>query len=446
MKTTRIFTLPLLLASSAVLTACGGGSDSSDTGGTGGNNTVALSASVVQSTVCNTTVPASTAELIVYDNNWAIKSRHKADASGKINASIPKTDYVNISFVGTDGVGSARRIDINTFAQHPVGDLGVFRIAGASNQGCECQITDVSVTSVMSSLNSGAMISGHNTRKPVSQNYTNYNTVDYYDVEICRAVGDEWPTLYAATRDAEPNKAAGYLSGYNPTTPLTIFLDQSPTSYSANFDQAIESATILHNFGDAYLAHSELYPSSDIQLFDSIPGLTTFSLRGRETSYEYAGDVEIRLGRYQRNEVVPPYADTIDVTLPNAEGPSELARMIILWLNSDDDNYDLSTINDFETFSIGLSARLTDGSGYYQTFIGPKLGTIPNDPLPADYGVEALIEESDITIFASMLRYGDQQSYLQYLQSNIAASKLPISERQTGNRRQFNQISIEFNF
>ena len=119
---------------------------------------------------------------------------------------------------------------------------------------------------------------------------------------------------------------------------------------------------------------------------------------------------------------------------------------MMIWLNSDDDNYDLSTINDFETFSIGLSARLTDGSSYYQTFIGPKLGTIPNDPLPADYGVEALIEESDITIFASMLRYGDQQSYLQYLQSYIAASKLPISERQTGNRRQFNQISIEFNF
>ena len=137
MKTTRTFTLPLLLASSAVLTACGGGSDSSDTGGTGGNNTVALSASVVQSTVCNTTVPASTAELIVYDNNWAIKSRHKADASGKINASIPKTDYVNISFVGTDGVGSARRIDIDTYAQHPVGDLGVYTIPGASNQGCE---------------------------------------------------------------------------------------------------------------------------------------------------------------------------------------------------------------------------------------------------------------------------------------------------------------------
>ena len=63
--------------------------------------------------------------------------------------------------------------------------------------------------------------------------------------------------------------------------------------------------------------------------------------------------------------------------------------------------------------------------------------------MPADYGVEALIEDSDITIFASMLRYGDQQSYQQYLQSHIAASKLPISERQTGNRRQFNQIFID---
>ena len=444
MKTTRTFTLPLLLASSAVLTACGGGSDSSDTGGTGGNNTVALSASVVQSTVCNTTVPASTAELIVYDNNWAIKSRHKADASGKINASIPKTDYVNISFVGTDGVGSARRIDIDTYAQHPVGDLGVYTIPGASNQGCECQTTNITVTSTDRTLLRTPHLTGYNTNKPLDS-YNSYDgSVNFYNVELCRSLNSSsWPTLYSATNSSESFKAAGFLSGYDPASSLTLMLDQSPTTYSVNFDYAANSTSVMHHFGDDYFSNSEPGSSSSAEIFDNIPNLSAISFRSYEGRTDYYNDIRVNIGRSQRHSVAAPYTGTVDVTLPDQQGPEELLQATFAWLNSESDSYDFGGISDFETFSITLAANLTDGSSYYQSFYGPKQGSLPSEPLPADYGVEPLLNEDDVVIYVGMFRYGEQQTYQQYLTSKTAASKMPLSERILGNRSQFNQIFID---
>ena len=147
----------------------------------------------------------------------------------------------------------------------------------------------------------------------------------------------------------------------------------------------------------------------------------------------------------QRHSVAPPYSTTLNVDLPQADGPLQLMQGVMNWLNSASTSYDLSAVSDFETFSIGLLTTLVDGSIYTQTFYGPKRGTIPDNPLPDDYGVEALLDEENISIFASMYRYGEQQTYQQYLQSKTAASKMPSNERLLGNRSQFNSIFIDIN-
>lgn len=446
MKTTRTFTLPLIFASNVVLTACGGGSDSStnnNIGGTEGSNTVTLSASVVQQTVCNTTIPASTAELIVYDDNWAIKSRHKADASGKINASIPKSDYANISLIGTNGVGASRRVNIDTFTQHPVGDFGIYTIPGVSEQGCECQTTTVAVTSALGTIFFGAQLSGNNMNTPAYYNGVNSNVVQYENVEVCRIVNGEWPTLYAATHRSEGFKAAGYLSDYNPSGPLTIVLDQTPTTYSAIFDSDAISGSVTHHFTEAYISHSEVYPSSSIELFDNLPELHSMSFRAYQSRSDNYDNINVRVGRMQRHSVVSPYTSTVEVTLPTPNAPEQLLQTMLDWLNSDDTRYDLSSISDFETFTISLVATLNDGSDYQQNFYGPKRGSIPDSPLPIDYGVEPLLDETNISIYSSMLRYGDQQSYQQYLQSKTAASKQSSNDRLLGNRSKFNQIYVD---
>lgn len=448
MKTTRILTSPLLLLSSLVLTACGGGSSSGsddNTGGTGGGstNTVMLTASVVQSTVCNTKVPASSAELVIYDNNWAIKSRHKADANGNISATIPQSSTVNISLIGTSGTGASRRIAVDSFAQHPIGDLGVYTIPGTSIQGCECQLTDVFVTSEVGMLYYGAQISGINLNKPFDSATASSNGIQYSGIEICRAGNEQWPTLYASTHSFEDSQAVGYLSEYDPTGPLTIVLDKTPTSYSANFDPSSTSASVTHDFEDASISHHNIYISSDIQLFDNLPGLTAISLRALDSlTYSY-GTATVRVGRMQRHSVAPPYTNAIDVDLPHAEGPATLMQEMTRWLDSDDTHYDFSNISGFETFSISLTATLTDGSSYQQTFYGPKRGNIPDEVLPSDYGVDELLDEEGFSIYAGMLRYGDQQTYQQYLQNKTDASKLPLTERLLGNRSQFNQIYVD---
>tara|TARA_R100000687_G_scaffold41514_1_gene33983 strand:- start:460202 stop:461497 length:1296 start_codon:yes stop_codon:yes gene_type:complete len=430
-----------------MLTACGGSdSDTADnTGGTGNGDTVTLSASVVQPTVCNTTVAASTAELVVYDNNWAIKSRHKADSNGNISARIPKTELVNLSFIGTSGSGASRRISIDTFTQHPVGDIGVYTIPGVSNQGCECQTTTVAIISDVNTLTYGAQLSGHNVYTAAYYSGVSSNVVLFNNVEICRSTGGQWPVLYANTHRDEQFEAAGYLSEYNPADPLTLVLDQTPISYSANFDPSSTFSSVVHNFANAHISHSRVSPSANIQLFDDLPGLAAISLRANDSYTDYYDDVRVRVGRMQRHSVAPPYSTTLNVDLPQADGPLQLMQGVMNWLNSASTSYDLSAVSDFETFSIGLLTTLVDGSIYTQTFYGPKRGTIPDNPLPDDYGVEALLDEENISIFASMYRYGEQQTYQQYLQSKTAASKMPSNERLLGNRSQFNSIFIDIN-
>lgn len=458
MKTTRIITLPLLLLGSIALTACGGGSGSDtgsntgntggtgSTGGTGGtgsnNNTVTLSASVVQNTVCNTQVSASSAELVVYDNNWAIKSRHPVDANGNITATIPQASTVNISLIGTTGSGTSRQINVDSFSQHPVGDLGVYTVPGTTTQGCECQTTDISVMSELGRLYYGAQVSGLNQDKLYDSATANGNGITYFGVEVCRVAGEQWPTLYAATQPQEDFHAAGYLSDYDPTAPLTIVLEQSPTTYSVNFDPASSFTSVTHNFGEAYIGSRTTYISPDIQLYDNLPGLTAISLRASDSIIYHLDGLTVDAGRMQRYSLVPPYSSAVDVDLPNENSPATFMQGIINWLDSENTRYDFSNINGFETFSISLSATLTDGSRYQQNFFGPKRGDIPEEVLPSDYGVDDLLDEENFSIYASMLRYGDQQTYQQYLQSKTNASRMTTSERLLGDRSQFHQIFV----
>lgn len=448
MKTTWRIATPLLIAASGLLVACGGGSDSggsNNTGGTGNsgsNNTVTLSATVIQPTVCNTEVPATNAELVVYDNNWAIKSRHKPDVSGKINAVIPKTDFVNISLISTDGEGSSRYINVNSFTQHPVGNLGVFKASGVSEDGCECETTNLTVTAGQW-LQREPQLTGYNLNKAVDSYNTNFNSYEFNNVEICRVSGGNWPTLYAATHSGEIFRAAGYLSDYDPSDQLIIDLEYSPTTYSANFDPSASSSNVMHHFGDAYISYSTSGSLSDIALFDNFPDFNAVSLRVYSHSTHYYDNIEVRQGRMQRQTVATPYSSAVDMTLPNSEETEKLMQAVLNWFSSDSNNYDLSSINNFETFSATLTAILTDGSSYTQTFFGPKRGTIPENVLPTDYGVEPLLDEESVTFYFSMVRYGEQQSYQQYLQSTVAASPLSLTERLLGSRNQFNSIYVD---
>lgn len=449
MKTTWKLTTPLLVVVSGLLTACGGGSGGdSDNGagsGTGTTSTVSLTATVVQDTVCNTQVPASTAELVVYDNNWVIKSRHTPDASGKITATIPKTNTVNLSMITTDGKGSSRVIDVKTFAQHPIGDIGVFEIPGVSQQGCECQTTSVEVTTDLGTMYEVAQFSGNNVYNRAYMNGRGNNSVFFDNVEVCRETTGTWPTLYAATSSYEYFSAAGTLSDYDPSTPLLLVMDQSPTTYSANFDSDANYRSVMHTFGDSYISHGNTTIDGNVELFESLPNVDAYTFRAYNNRTDYYDSTEVRIGRMQRKSIAPPYNTTFNVTIPTEQEAEQLLQSMLTWLNSESNNYDLSSISNFETFSIGLYTTLSDGSRYNQVFFGPKRGTIPDDVLPADYGVEALLDENNISINFTIMRYGAQQSYQQYLASYIAASRMNSSERLLGNRSEYNAIYIDIN-
>lgn len=446
MKTTWKLTLPLILVSSMGLTACGGGSSSSDnntggTGGGGGTNTVTLTASVVQSTVCNTEVPASSAELVVYDDNWAIKSRHKADANGNISATIAQTNNVNISFIGTSGTGANRQLEVVTHAQHPIGDLGVYAIPGTATQGCECVVTDITMTSDLGNLDYNVQLAGANSHSLMSR--INPNTVAFDNVSICRETGSSWPTLYGASNSNYDGAFAGSLTGYNPNQPLMIVLDQSPTTRSAIVQQDSLYANITHQLPNGQLTTSMQSPYNEMPFFEQLADVEVVSLRGGEVRTEYVDGLTVRLGRSQRHSVALPFSETLEITLPSSDIQQQLFSMLQQLLESDGTDYDLTAVSDLDTFYLNVLFNLTDGSRYSQYFYGPKKASIPDEALPADYGVDALIDDSNLDLSVSMLGYDNQQSYQQYQASRVRASKQPLNQRLIDDRSKFSQVYIQ---
>lgn len=439
MKTTGRFAI---LTVASLLVACGGSSGNGTNGSnSGGSGTVNLSATIVQNTVCGTEVSATTAELVVYDADWNIRSRHTPDPTGRITATVPSSNAVNISFIGIDGAGSDRYIDVVTYAEHPVGDLGVYVVPGNATQGCECVQTDIIVSSELGSLDYNIQLAGYN-GSGFKMNRLDSNTLLYNDVNVCRETGGDWPTLYAAANN-DFSAVAGSLTNYDPNQQLTIVVDQSPNMWSALVDQQASSVSAVHHLPNDQLIVGLQQPYLEMPLFEQFSDVEVVSLRGSETSIQYVDDLSIRLGRSQRHSSTLPLNEMLEITLPDSSAQQHLLAMLQKMLETEETNYDLTAVTDFDTLYLDIFTFLSDGSFYNQSFYGPGKGTLPKEALPADYGVDTLLDSSKLDLLLAMVRYGSQQSYQQFQASRVSASKNPLNQSLIGDRSQYNQVYVQ---
>ena len=88
--------------------------------------------------------------------------------------------------------------------------------------------------------------------------------------------------------------------------------------------------------------------------------------------------------------------------------------------------------------------RLNDGTRFFQSFISPLQGFYPDEIVPADYGIENKFDDNiSSTIAASVIRYGDDESYQQYLLNQVERSGLPFASRMTGKWSKYSTVSLQ---
>lgn len=433
----------------ALLTACGGGSDSAEGNSTGNLPLVNLTADVVQKTVCGTTVASSNAELLIHDSNWQVLSRHRADANGKISASIRSTTNVNLSFI-TYSTGDNAEIDVISYAQHPIGDLGLITVPGQSPQGCECREIDVSVQSLNNTLSPYFVrLIGHSGTTEFPKSIGN-NEVLFEGVNICRAINGNWPVLIATSSSSviqETNKSAGALQQYtNDSDFETIILEDhySTLPVITNSTDIYIGETHFTDAENSYFSHPMQLGRNEVYIFNELEAAKAIAVRGLRVSDDYIENIRVTHSESQRVRYPLPYNDEFQLDIPSSDSRQALQDFFVYSLSSESTQYDLGNVQGFNTFYLDMFIRLTDGTRYQQSFFGPLQGSYPDDIVPADYNIDSrLSEDAGVGIIASLVRYGDAQSYQQYLAGQVKRSRLPFTERVIGEWSKYSTVSLE---
>ncbi|MCF4010888.1 hypothetical protein [Rheinheimera sp. UJ63] len=436
------------LITGCLLSACGGGSSSSPdvpsgNGNGSGNSTLTFQANVIQETMCGTTSSSSNAELLVHDQNWKVLSRHKADATGKISASITGASNANISLI-TFSTGSNAEFVVSSYAQHPVVNLGTILIPGKTQQGCECQSTNVRVTSSVGTLNTSSVqltgFSSPEQRKTLLSN----NEVMFEQVGLCRATNGSWPLLTAFANNGTPDAIAGSIRQYNVNNDVELLLNQSAAALPISINSSNASLLEIHYTETGASTARSRSNSNEAYVFNQLDGVTFVTLRASQSQFDVVDGGNVFRTSSQRQNLNTPLSGSVILNIPNTDAMSALENFLFRDLQSNNNSYNLGSIQGFNTFYLYAQTTLTDGTRFFQSFIGPLQGFYPDEIVPADYGIENKLDDNiSSTIAASVIRYGDDESYQQYLLNQVERSALPFASRMTGKWSKYSTVSLQ---
>lgn len=438
--------LVTLIGSTLLFTACGGGGGSNDSGGAGGggtgggSNTVTLSADIVQETLCLTEIPATHAELVVYDDNWAIKSRHKPDAQGKITATIPTTQFVNIALITQAETSTGTRTYIQSRAQHPVGDLGKFYAAGTSASNCECTTKDIQASSIQMMTSSRITLIGATDRVPFQQTST-YSGV-FRDAQICRTPGGSWPAL-TVLNSQSTELAAGSLNNYDINTELEIQLDKFATYYPINVDTNFNNLRITHEIEANMLSTTFAPGSIEAPVITELDTLTRTHLSGTYFYQVTENNQSVNVFAGHRKAVNFAQSDTPSLPMPDMSPLEGLAAAFDNFISSDSTSYSIPNANQYAMFSIRADISLMDGSEYTEVFYGPMQGKYPENALPEDYNMEDKLETaSDIYLELTLTKYASETNYQSALKGIVKKSRVDDADIFGGEWSDYSYVSI----
>lgn len=424
-----------LAASAILLSACGGSSDSSS-----GPTTSEVKLEVVQNTYCGGVVPATNAELVIYDNNWQITHRFKPDSSGKIAGTIPPASHANVSFIEQTSDENGRRVAVNSFASYPMGDLGRYTVSTEVQGDCECAQTDINVNLPASS--SWQTIEVIGAAAEVEHTYSNRATIE--NVRICRVPTSPWPELIIKTRHSY-NADLYYtlLSDYNPADTISVDLIDQAEYRSVNISPFYQQAYLWQTFSGGrsfdFLADFSQYPS--LVNISSLEGI--FLMASTEREVEIDG-ISVKQSVWVRKKVDPASNQTPELAMVDSNPATSLADVFVSLAQDDNYHYKVHNPGSYSIFAADMWSILSDGTIYEESFTGPLEGRVPEQALPSDYGLDQFIENVDqFTAYVSLLSYPQLSNYGAFAEANIERSKLTENEFLDGKWSEYWSLTLE---
>lgn len=369
-----------------LLTGCGGGSDSTPIEQTKPDIPkpviTPLKIKVQQARSCGGIVPSANSELLIYNNDWQIISRHQAKTDGSFQL-VPTTSIVNFSVINKGDHNDAQEVNVHAFSQVESSDFGTLTL-GSTAEGCECQQITANVSQVSSSrirqvqLQYDARISGN------SSGLSN----DQASFELCRHRNNSWPVLTFSALDAQGEWFYQQIDNYQVDQLLPVNFSQSarfPISYQTNIPAEGVSS---HYFTKHGVFQAIQYDRSQLLAIEGLKDVNFVSHRANNYGYlAIENTTEVTYYTSHRIDRRSDYFAPLSFKLPPTADAKALGEEFTAkWAgNALPTSYDFSRFADYRLATIHLAERLTNGSSLYQTLMGPLQGKMPVDLLPVGY-------------------------------------------------------------
>ncbi len=202
-------TLLLSSLSLALLSACGGSDDNDNSGGPDPSQKNTLSLTALYVDACGNETPASSSAIIIHNSDYSTRQTVYAGSDGVIKFT---TDNDNETFSlvmsGQQKVNGVTPIDVTTFVDHPVIDMGKNYYATYGDSNCECRTGDVRVNipgRINDRVNDSRMYGAPHGAQDIYS-----GSVYYRDVTQCKdAATGQWPTMSVINSYTYPSEAYG---------------------------------------------------------------------------------------------------------------------------------------------------------------------------------------------------------------------------------------------
>lgn len=341
-----------------------------------------LKVKMVQALECGGTIPASNAEVFIYDNTWKIVSRHKADANGAIEVPVT-TKLLNFSMIVNNGSATTPDIFQQAFTQIESGDFGTVEL-GFTSKGCECRTATASINKVSSSA-----LNAINLTTDTGKSYHSVSRPFGNDAEfqVCRQVGAAWPMLTFSVMDSNNEWFFDQIDKYDPSERLVINFFRTTTKLAFNANSPEVSVNTF-----SYGKHGTLMvgPYSSTELFAAPEmGSTTFvGYTGRMTDSQFVNDnIMLTYSTAHRVNRTTDLLQPVTFMVPDLKEAKKFGEIMLKSLSTEENltNYDFSEFTDFKMMEFSIYSNFNNGGKLVQSVIGPLKGVLPEDLLPAGY-------------------------------------------------------------